>query len=258
MLILPLPGHSPDALSDSLSTADGTDAVVDHYLDAIRDRFGSRRIRLVGHSTGALMALHIARHMPDSINDILAITPLFSERLFSGRIDRQLLRMHVLGPLAFSRMAGAWLATPESFERGIATVVSNRSHKARLLKPMRQAPLTLDLQALYRCGCWIGTQGLSATLGNLPCPVTCILGTQDPVVDPRHQLALVEGAPNASGILISSGHQPMLEQPALFANLAQQWRLYSGLAVSATTTRHRPSAYPAFAAMRSGSLNVSV
>lgn len=81
--------------------------MVDRYLVSIRYRSDLAASRLVGYSTVAQFALHIARRMLDSVNGILTIKRLCSGRLVSGRIDRQLLRLPVLALPSLSRLVGA-------------------------------------------------------------------------------------------------------------------------------------------------------
>ncbi|MFQ6548242.1 alpha/beta fold hydrolase [Aestuariibius sp. 2305UL40-4] len=223
LLALPLPGHAmgEDAarLSDDLH--DGT--FIDRYADVLRRTFDGP-VRLVGHSTGGLVALQMARRHPDLVHDMALVGTLFSGGLDGTRsLSARITEIPFVGPLTFAWVIRYWLADPARFRRGVETVLANRATDLALPERMRTELAQIYPEALHAVALWLGRQCVRENLAEIRQPALCIIGTQDPVVPPAHQLDLIKALPNGHALLMKTGHLPFLEDPTRFRALFLRW-----------------------------------
>jgi len=235
---LPLPGHAPWHLDPGAEGGlfEGT-RLIDTYALTLRRRFPGRKVRLVGHSTGALVVLSLALRHPGLVRDALLIAPLFSGMIKSRTLPGRLLQIPVMGQAAFGWMVARWLANDTAYLAGFATVAGHdrRPPKPReALRRMRDDLMASDPVTLYRTGEWVGAQDLSARLGALSIPAETILCLDDPVIDPAHQMELVAAAPMMQAVLLPSGHLPFLDCPGDLLRLWDGWRARLDLAPDVT------------------------
>ncbi|MBE3638423.1 alpha/beta fold hydrolase [Mangrovicoccus algicola] len=228
---LPLPGHAPwlcsgAALEDLLRD----DAFLDSYAALLERLRPGEPWRLVGHSTGAMVALALARRAPHLVSDICAVAPLFSGRVAGRGMQGALARLPILGPMGFRWMMARWLARPDGFRRGVAGVTRRPGARLEMFDGVRADLVAADPAQIYRFGQWIGAKDMTADLHALDRPVHAIICDRDPVVVPQHQLALISAARGASATVLRSGHLPMLETPAAFARVFLAWRNRHGAA----------------------------
>lgn len=221
---LPLPGHHPWALSEAQAAPlfEG-DRLVNRYAAALRAAFGGEPVRVIGHSTGALLALELARVAPELVRDVLAVAPLcdaaaMRPETLSGRIAT----MPVLGALGFRLMLDWWLADERRFARGLGTVLA-RDATGFVPMAMRADLRRSTPGTMRQVGLWLMGRSFAAGLAAVEVPATLVICSEDRVVPPAHQLEVLRGLPRGRAVMMGSGHLPMLERPEVFAAIAAEW-----------------------------------
>ncbi|MCA8880968.1 MAG: alpha/beta hydrolase [Rhodobacteraceae bacterium] len=249
---LPLPGHAPwRTTRTGLAALLEDDAFLDCYAEALSRHRPGTRWRLVGHSTGAMVALALARRHPNLVDVVCAVAPLLSGSVCARGLQGAVVRLPMVGLVTFRWLVGRWLADAESFAAGLRTVTGGPTAPLPRLEGMQAELAQTDLECLYRFGCWIGTRDMEAHLATLRHPVLAMVCDHDPVIDPRHQLRLIRAAPLASAVVLRSGHLPMFETPRAFARVFAAWRDRpqerpgAGGSAVAEADRERPDETPA-------------
>ncbi|HUP30874.1 MAG TPA: alpha/beta hydrolase [Usitatibacter sp.] len=159
-------------------------------VPALRHALAIERPVLVGHSTGASMALLHAAHTPDTVAGVVAMAPLIdvedgnvesireARRIFATTGWRAKLARHHAHPIdqVFSNWNETWL------DPGF-----------------RRWAITRELEAIR-------------------CPLLGIVGLDDPYSSPRQLQLLAAGARNAASLdlvqIAACGHVPHREHPA--------------------------------------------
>ena len=216
--IAPLPGHGPGA--PEVARLAGN-AFIEDAVARLRKRFPHRRVRLVGHSTGGLVALSIALRHPDIVRAVMLIDPICSGRLkrFDTLLARMLTDRHV-GPAVSAAVHRASLS-PLVFPRLSRTRSAGR--ETPLPDTLRRDLVGCDAAVLRRVLIWLTGQCLLDRLDEIGAPVLSVIGRFDPVVPPAHQIALLKRLPNARAMLLHAGHLPFIEAPEAFDRSFRYW-----------------------------------
>lgn len=222
---LPLPGHFPWILNDTVMARllDG-ETLIDTYAACLRHLSPDAPVRLVGHSTGALVILELLLKYPELVEDAFVIAPLFSGVIKAQTALGRFLKLPFAGSAAFRWMLSRWLAGPSAFASGIEMVTGGSTTSGPELPAMRQALTRSPAAGLYSFGTWVGARSLSDRLDCLEVPVQALICAEDPVVDVTHQMELVRTAPMVQATLITAGHLPQFERPDLFGPIFMGWR----------------------------------
>jgi pimeloyl-ACP methyl ester carboxylesterase len=182
------------------------------------------RWRLVGHSTGGLVALQLACRYPERVQDILLVGSLFSGTISAAQsVQARLAALPGFGHIMANLVCRLGLSSPAQFQRWAASVQSVPAAAAMLPDEMRTELSRCSPLALRSMVNWVRDQSVQNCLPDVACPVTSIVGTRDPVVPPEHQIALLRSLPNASAQLIETGHLPFFEAPQRFDELFERW-----------------------------------
>lgn len=195
-----LPGHGR---SDAASGGDGTIEDRARWLRSLIDAAGLDRVRLVGHSMGALIALEAAAGDPRIEHLVLVgaatAMPVHPQLLACARDDpARAAALIVEWSFAAERRLGAQ-AIPGSWTPAAAM---------RLLLAARPGVLAADLEA---CNAYAGGERAAAAVA---CPALVIAGAADRMTPPRAGRALAERLPQGRfALLPGCGHMPMLERP---------------------------------------------
>ena len=246
----PLPGHFPwtPTPSQTARLMEG-DRLLDAYCAAIARRFPGRRLRLVGHSTGALLALEIARRRPDLVRSVFVAAAL-GDGALEGRYSlmARLASAPLLGQVASRLLLARWLVDERRFLRGLDSALSRAEagaardwpHARAMLEDLRRSePL-----AMRRFGLWLLKRSLFLHLKEVRASVFVMVCAADPVVPPDHQLRLIRRLPNARAIVTDSGHVPMLAKRAMFRRALASWLAQPAAAPAAPMPAAAPAAAP--------------
>lgn len=216
---LPLPGHFPWAL-DGPRTAGvlSGSAFLEAYRRIILDLCDGP-VRIVAHSTGALVAMKFAARFPELVSRLILVGAFPCGR---DEVRRSASAMSVLLPTIgspiFRGLYRSWLHSPLTFSLGLTTT-NRRGRAADGLRESDTAMLAdlrrSDPAALREVVRWIARTSLIDELENIEVPVTVLVSQDDNVVDAKRQLELAARIPNATATLCHCGHLPMLEAPDL-------------------------------------------
>lgn len=194
------------------------------YVAELRRICGPRRIRLVGHSTGGLVALKIAHMAPDFVHDALLVGGLYSGDLSGYRRWTTRLSLFAgIGRPAFRLGLKAWLSGNWSFARGMSLVTRVPLPAHAVPPAMRDELLSRDLDALREVLFWLVRSCMRDSLVDIRISVHCVIGRRDPVVPARHQLQMIARLPHATAVLMDTGHLPYLEEPEAFNEVLRAW-----------------------------------
>ena len=236
---LPLPGHHPWHLGPKpLAWLLGGGRLLDLYAGTLRRTFDGRPVRLVGHSTGGLLALEIARRHPDLVAAVCVVGALRSGRLLGSRsLARDIASLPVVGGWAFRVALRGWLARPATFRAGLRSVMSAGTRAgmgagmgADARTPGADMPVGVlhdlrrsDPRSLHCVALWLRDWHGLAEPDRVEAPVFSVICAGDPVVHPVQQLALARALGRVRTVVLASGHLPMIEQPAAFCEALRRW-----------------------------------
>lgn len=220
-----LPGHRGDAPRGAEAAHLLSDhCLADHYAAEIRARFGARRVRLVGHSTGGLVALTLAARHPALVRDVLLVASLGagSRGREASPMEAALL-MPVVGVATARLLLTAWLSSETSFVAGLRSALAEGEALEWTPLEMRTELLTGCFATQHAVARWLRSHSIEDVLGAVTAPILALVPALDTVVPAAHQLSLLSALPYATGLLIDTGHLPMLSAPRLFHSVFTTW-----------------------------------
>jgi pimeloyl-ACP methyl ester carboxylesterase len=221
-----LPGHHPWKLAEPGQTIT-PEAVAEAYAKAIRRDFGGRPVTIIGHSTGGFASLLIARHYPELIKSVVLIGAFACGR-FEGqeRLPAKLLRIPRVGPFLFRQFFRRWIATSEQFRWGSIECVYDKGcpwQTDRAIAAMEDVRLQLQQarpEDIAACIHFMSATTLLKELPKIRVPVLNIIGAEDAIVPPSHQLRLSKLLPQVQTVLLRQcGHLPMVEHQTTTAGI---------------------------------------
>ena len=207
VLALDLPGHMRSE-GPALETVE---AMADRVADALRSANVTRMIA-VGHSMGSLIALELAKRMPESVRGVALVATAFPMR-----VAEPLLAATRETPDEALDMINVWSHSPsiEGFDRkpsNPAPGFSNIWQNLRLMQRIHQRDgagvLPVDFAA---CNRYAG--GLEAAAA-MKCPALFVLGAADAMTPPRAAKTLIDACRDPQVVTLpGAGHSLMAENP---------------------------------------------
>ncbi|MBL8721428.1 MAG: alpha/beta fold hydrolase [Myxococcales bacterium] len=186
------PDLAPDAEGRGLSLQALGEQVVD-LVAAI----GVGRVTLVGHDSGAALALLVATEWPEFVERLVLIAPPILPR-----------RAHVEERLALLPLVGRAL-----FRRGLGRLVLRRRGAAGKVD---ETTLPLLRETTERAA-------LFARLPRVRCPTMLVFGRKDRIEPWTHGQRLVRELPSARLEVVEGGHCPAEEDPDRLAELIERF-----------------------------------
>jgi pimeloyl-ACP methyl ester carboxylesterase len=242
----PLPGHHPWKLCAPARTIDPRE-VADAYAEAIQRDFGGRPVHLIGHSTGGFVALLFALHHPHLVRSIILIGAFACGR-FEGqeRLPARLLRVPRVGAFLFGQFFRRWISTPAQFRWGSIECVYDKLcpwQDDRAVAAMEKVRLEL-LQArpedIAACIRFMSATTLVGELTQIKAPVLNLVGANDAIVPPAHQLRVSKHLPQAQTVILANcGHLPMVEHQARTDQVISAFVYCLSMAAASTATVKR-------------------
>jgi pimeloyl-ACP methyl ester carboxylesterase len=239
----PLPGHHPWRLGEGDAGLFQADRLIEAYAGALRAAFGDEPARLVGHSTGALIALELARLEPERVADVMVFCAPGAGDLDGRRsLSARLALAPGLGPHAFRAMLRWWLRDEARFRRGVATALGDREAALTVETGMLDDLRRSEPAQLLACARWVAARDAFARLPEVRQPVCVVLSTRDPVVPPDHQLRVARALPRGFTLMLDAGHIPTFERPFDAALALMAWLGREARAEKAKAPPPRPPA----------------
>jgi pimeloyl-ACP methyl ester carboxylesterase len=222
----PLPGHRGDAARRPHSTGmHAGDAPVRHMAEVLHLIGGGRRLRLVGHSLGGLLALMIARDRPELVRDALVIGAPHAGDAGrpAGLATRLFTEVPLIGPASARLLHQRWVGDGERFAQWFGPSLAPGEHLLGLPRRMRDELRGGCPETMRDMAVWIRAQAALESFAGMEVPVTVAVLARDPVVTAEHQLALARRLPDALVQVIDSGHLPMVTAPTLVERALAGW-----------------------------------
>jgi pimeloyl-ACP methyl ester carboxylesterase len=194
-----LPGHGASAGEPPASIA-----AASAWLSRLLDSLGIGRISLVGHSMGALVALHTAATAPGRVERLALLgaaarMPVHPSLLLAAQADL---------PAAAAMIADWGIGTAAKLGAGGAPGVSLTVAARVMLETSRPGVLATDLAACDDYG-----EG-EASAAAVACPTLVVCGAVDRMTPARQGQRLAGLIPGAQAITVArAGHMLMLERP---------------------------------------------
>ncbi|MGR3512014.1 MAG: alpha/beta fold hydrolase [Paracoccaceae bacterium] len=218
-----LPGHRQGEGEERVSHRLQSEQWLEEIASHLRTQTRAGKVVLIGHSTGGMVALLLAHRFPTLVHSVIAVGALTC-----GRRDRaidplaRLLSNDMLGPSAFRAALQLWLSTPERFQLGFRWS-SAVPPKVSIADTVRQQLLQCDPMVLRACAKWVIESDIRSLLPQIKVPVMAVIGTEDRIVGPGHQIALIKRVPNAHAQLIHAGHLVFSEAPERLHAALSSW-----------------------------------
>ena len=207
VLALDLPGH----MRSEGPLLDTVEAMADRIADALRSANVTRMIA-VGHSMGSLIALELAKRMPQAVRGVALVATAFPMR-----VAEPLLAATREAPDEALDMINVWSHSPSiaGFDRkpsnpgpGFSTMWQNLRLMQRIGRRDGGSVLPTDFAACNRYAA-----GLETAAG-LRCPVLFVLGSADSMTPPRAAKSLIDACRQPQVVTLPhAGHALMSEDP---------------------------------------------
>ena len=206
VLALDLPGHCRSAGAPPKSVQEGADFVL-----ALMDAAGLTHAALVGHSFGALIALHAAGQAPERVSHLALVGTAFPMRVSPALLDASLNAPQKA--IDMTNIFSHALMAPPPSALGPGTWVPGVSRALMRRVLASNAEVNLFHTGFAACNSY--EDGLKQ-IAKVPCPIRFILGNGDSMTQPKAAQPLIDAA-SASGkadvVRVPGGHQMMSESP---------------------------------------------
>jgi pimeloyl-ACP methyl ester carboxylesterase len=207
VLALDLPGHMRSA-GPALSTIK---SIAELIADAV-EASGAKRVMLVGHSMGSLVALELARPLGDKVHGVVLVataSPMrVSDALLAATKGSPSQAMQMINVWSHSASIEAFDRKPSSPGPGFSNVWSNLRLMQRVAQRNGPGVLHADFTA-----CNTYQRGIQAA-AELTCPALFVLGSSDLMTPARGAQPLIDACKDAAVITLpGTGHSLMAENP---------------------------------------------
>lgn len=207
VLALDLPGHGRSA-GPALPSVE---AIAERVAEALAAS-GAQRLLLAGHSMGSLLALEVARRLPERVAGVALIAAAFPMRvadaLLAATRDDVPAALDMINLWSHSAALPAFTRKPANPGPGFSNVWQNLRLMQRIAATHGPDVLVTDFAA---CNAYAG--GLEAARA-LRCPALFVLGAQDQMTPPKAAQALVAACTDARVVTLEGcGHAAMAERP---------------------------------------------
>ena len=207
VLALDLPGHMRSE-GPALTSVEATADRVTEGLTASR----AQRLLLVGHSMGSLLALEVARRLPERVAGVALVATAFPMRvsdalLVATRADPSS-ALDMINVWSHSASTAAFEHKPSNPGPGFSNVWQNLRLMQRIARRDGPEVLVTDFAA---CNAYAG--GIEAARA-LRCPALFVLGDQDVMTPPKAAQSLIDATPDSTVVRVAGGgHSLMSERP---------------------------------------------
>mgnify|MGYP000020502270 CR=1 FL=1 len=217
---LSLPAHHPSTVSENFASQDLDEQwFYDITHGAITALLGSRKVIVIGHSTGGFCALNLAIRRAPNVIGIVSIAGFHSGNW--GGVEGLLVKLAAAGSWARSLFAfNIWLAKKSAFvQRRFASLLAC-DRQAYLASPLSQKMIdniranvrSQDSSALFYLFRGINRLEIAEQLNDISIPCHLLAGTHDPVVPAEQSLLLAGAIKRVKTVVFQNvGHMPFME-----------------------------------------------
>ena len=218
----------------------GAPTVQADLIDAALQRLGVERPVLVGHSTGAAVALALALAHPARVAAVVTLGGYFFSARGEGAHPGRILNIPVLGPLLQATIVVplgltlAPLVLRHVFAPGRVDEPYARVATSLAVRPGHLAADSAEIADVEQ-----GLRKLAPRYGELGVPIVAVHGLADGVVSSGQSVRLCQLAPRCELVLVDdAGPQPHFTRPEIVLEaVATAWRRAAGAAPSLPPAR---------------------
>ncbi len=207
VLAIDLPGHCRSAgeAPSSVEEAAG-------FVAALLDAAGVKRVALIGHSWGSLIALETAAQLKERVSHLVLVGTAFpmkvSEALLDSSLHQPMKAITMINVFSRSTLA----APPSALGPGTWVYGSAMALNRRVLASNRA--VNVFHRGFKACDSYANGE---AAITQISCPVLFVLGAQDQMTTPKAAQALITSAREAGKTvqvaMLDVGHHQMTEAP---------------------------------------------
>ncbi len=220
-----LPGHQPSKVADDYKPEDVNEDWLNRlYQSVILQLVASRKVVVVGHSTGGFCALNLAANNFDTLLGVISIAGFYKGN-WRG-VEGQLTKLAGLGQwakpifrlfLAVSRsipIVQEYMSSLLAFDR---KAYNNSATTQKMLVEIQDNMQGQNLANLFPLFNRISGLDIYSKLDAINVPVTVMAGSHDPVINALQSLRLA-GAIKQSNLVVfdQAGHMPFMERTDQF------------------------------------------
>jgi pimeloyl-ACP methyl ester carboxylesterase len=207
VLALDLPGHMRSEGPALVSV----EAIADRVAESLQAS-SARRLLLVGHSMGSLIALEVARRLQEWTAGVALVASAFpmrvSDALLAATRDDVPAALDMINVWSHSGSVASFDRKPSNPGPGFSNVWQNLRIMQRIALRSGAEVLPIDFAACNRYA-----NGVAAARA-LKCPALFILGLQDVMTPARAAQSLIEACADATVVQVDGGgHSLMSERP---------------------------------------------
>lgn len=207
VLALDLPGH----LRSDGPPLESVEAIADRLAHVLRSASVSRML-VVGHSMGSLIALELAKRLPDAVAGIALVATAFPMRvadpLLNATRDAPAEALDMINVWSHSPSIDGFTRKPSNPAPGFSNIWQNLRLMQRIRQRNGDAVLPIDFAACNRYAAGLETAAA------LACPVLFVLGSSDAMTPPRAARSLIDACRSARVVTLPhAGHSLMAENP---------------------------------------------
>ena len=229
---LSLPGHFPAVLPRDFPAACLTAELIARLVScAIQKIVGTRKVLLVGHSTGGFVALSTAIYHPEVVAGIVSIAG-FGRGQWTGALglNQWFVRQGAMGRAIFKKVYQLGGLNQTIFRTFRHVYVNDHAALSRHpdfatgVADMFPGLQKLDLDAMVSYFTVMPQTDITPCLSKVTVPTCLIAGDKDPIVPPNQSATIAEQVSGARLTIIKgAGHLPFFERPMEYKRAIDTW-----------------------------------
>ena len=207
VLALDLPGH----MRSEGPAPESVEAIADRVAAALKAANAERMI-VVGHSMGSLIALEVARRLPEAVHGVVLVATAFpmrvAEPLLNATRDTPAEALDMINVWSHSASIDGFDRKPSAPGPGFSNIWQSLRLMQRIQQRNGRDVLPTDFA---NCNRYAG--GVEAAAA-LKCPALFVLGASDGMTPPRAAKSLIDACRQAQVVTLPhAGHSLMAEHP---------------------------------------------
>jgi pimeloyl-ACP methyl ester carboxylesterase len=229
---LSLPGHFPAVFPKDFPADCLTAELIARLVScAIQKIVGTRKVLLVGHSTGGFAALSTAIYHPEVVAGIVSIAG-FGRGQWTGALGlmQWLVRQGLIGRAVFKKtyqLGGVNRTIFRTFWHVYASdhiALSKHPGFAAVVNATFPGLQKLDLDAMLSYFTGMPQTDITPCLSKVTVPTCLIAGDKDPIVPPTQSATIAEQVTGTTlAVIKGAGHLPFFERPREYKRAIDTW-----------------------------------
>lgn len=227
-ITLALPGHYP---SEFLSKPQkfGQTELLEIMCDSIRILGNGKKITLIGHSAGGLVALGVAAKKPELVKRVVAICPASHGPIQSGGLYYLKLGMNLGASPIMNLVHRGLFFVPRSMDLFFSMAVHDKStffsdpKNQEFLEEYKQVFKNLNPDVMWIYLDLLDKADIRPLAKDIQCPTFFVLGDHDEMTPRTYGVRLAKIVPDSEFTVLNCGHLPTLELPEITISKILEW-----------------------------------